>query len=925
MEPTRRQFAFLSVSALALAGCNSNSKSASQTAVTAPPLALADQLAAKIAAAEFPNQLLARPDDDQQFAIDIVARTIAAPGDPTLAWERASDMARAVGRPELASLLYGVSIGQGGSLALLDSEVRAQVLYEACYHGFVDPARGEFRRFLAAKLPTELGFGQQPFEAMFARDTILERMFRGSIIPQADVKQAIAAAQDDQPAALFDLVGLAMQETSTAMSDGLNVRKPEALVAAACRLRGLVAIGDHLEATANPSAQGFLGSLWKGVKSVGGFVLKNATSLMSGGLPSVIQNARNIVGTVSNVVKGVKGLFGGNNGGSRFVLPWPNGEVTTQRMVRSLQHMVRAYHNEILARLDRQEARLIEISRQLAGLFDLMNRRFDEIVVLLNDLRRDLAERLRELALKLDQLETAVRTHVTEELAELAVEIDARFTQVIFQQMADAQVRIQSLLSRARADENPISRRSTIAELSTLVVGSAESVLLFQYAPSASEDDLGRHTPTMAPFRSTVAWPIQASVTDIVRTILATLGARTQPLANPVALTLPALELAQVLAAHSSDFPGRTERAAVVRELLVALRATVTNVGSQLSSGLQLTASRFEDLLVPAAAEWIELVQPPFAPKVSQADRPRFARWIDDEAMSAATGRARIALGAAEPAFVSGTGPITYYISGGPANVVRGRDALKALVQFGLLRAEATTTPGVFTLTWDVGNLASFQQGYSGRYATVELVTAGTELIVRLSVDNRTAAQANLVLADAALAVTRYERDLGDIVRNRIANAELRGLRALFSMQAATRFLLETARDTFVADPRLRIRLTALLERPFVLGETLGTARVDPRAALSWRAHVRQLASTQVTRLLGRELSLPYLDSLVDALRIPVQELHTDAVTVARAIESALSLPQFGVAALEAWVGAGAAQEGGSADLGARKRIAARD
>lgn len=883
--------------------CGGGSGAGSASVAPPAPGPITHPLSAQVAAAELTDKFAGvnvSGEHHRATAMVRLALTAGAPG-VTARRERCNAIAARVGRREVATLLFAVTAGASlDALATFTPELRLEVLQAAIALGLTDPACGDFRRDLEARMWRELGFARVSLAENLDLANVLKRVFHGSAVNDADVLQVLAVAEDQRLGRLLDLFVPALDEMVRSTEDGVSARNPATVAAAMCRMRALIALGDHTIEAGGASAMGLFGSIWRGIKSVGSTALQTATSLMTGGgLTGVISAARNVVGTISSVVGGVKSLVGGG-GVPRITIDWPNGEAQTERMLNAMERLMRQTKGEILARLAHQDAKLIQISQRLSDLYDRMEQRFAEMARLIGELNRNLGERLRELAQRLDELQENVRQFVADNLAELAAEIEERFTQVVFQAMSNALVQIQAKIAGLRADHDRNSVQRTVAELSSLIIGSAQSVLLFAYAPSELEQDLGKHCKSLLPFWSVVAPEVFASGIGVGNTILATLGARPVAIANPVALTLPSIELAQALST-SEFFATAAERAEAVRELLQAMETARINLNAMFSNGLQLVTARLEDLLPAAEREWRELVRAVYRPKIEVTDRLLFDRWLADGTLDAASGYARLSLNREAASFASGRGPLTYMVNNEGPYVLRAHDPVKKLVQLGLLRV-APAQNGVSPLVWDVGDLPGMRD-YTGTLGSVRLLAAGADLEVHLEVSGVSPIQ---LLAAAERALGLYELDFADIVRQRIDGAGLRNVRALFSMQSATRLLLELARDTFVADAPTRVRIVALLERPLIFSETLGSLLgVNPRAALSWSLYVKGLLSAQVGRLLGRELDLHYLDDFLAALRPAVTDLRADAVSLARAIESSPTVLDYGTEALRAWVAGG--------------------
>lgn len=922
MQPIK-QFVCLTLllcSSLTAPSCSSGSKPPSTVTPAPQPAPITDALTVQVAAAELADAFAGVNSAGKQHHVTELVRlalTSGSPG-PGVLRDRCTAIADRVGRREVAPILYAVCAGAAlDGLATFQPGLRLEVLQSAIALALPDPLRGEFRRALQGRLTGELGFPEVALADNLTLSNVLGRVFRGSAVNDADVLRVLDTAEDDRLGKLLDLFVPALDEMVRSTEDGVSARNPATVAAAMCRLRALIALGDHTIEGGSARALGLFGSIWSGIKSVGSAALSTATTLMTGGgLTGVISAARNVVGTISSVVGGVKSLVGGGSN-PRFTINWPNGEAQTQRMLGSMERLMRQTSNEILARLNDQNAKLIAIAQKLSELYGRMEQRFAELTQLIGDLNRNLTERLRELSQRLDALEENVRQFVADNLSDLAAEIEERFTQVLFQAMNDALVHIQSKIAGLRADRDPNSVKRTVAELSALIIGSAQSVLVFAYAPSEVEHNLGQHCKSLLPFWSVVSLEVLASGIGIGNTILTTLGARPASIANPVALSLPSIDLAQALAT-SEFFPTQAERAAAVRDLLAAMENGRAALVGMFGTGLQLTTARLDDLLAPAVREWGEIVRVPYRPKINTSDRTLLDRWLIDGTIDASTGYARFALDREPASFASGRGALTYFVNGEGPYVPRGYDPLKKLVQLGLLRVDGAGSAG-FALVWDVGDLPSLRS-YTGTHGTVQLAAAGAELEVRLTVSGSTAIE---LLAAAERTLGLFEQDFADIVAHRIEGADLRSVRSLFSMQSATRLLLELARDTFVADAETRVHIVALLERPLVFSETLATLLgVDPRASLSWSLYVKGLLSAQIARLFRREVELQYLDGFLGALRPAITDLRADATTLARAIESSPTVLDYGIGVLRAWIAAGSATQGASGANGDRKQVA---
>jgi hypothetical protein len=903
------------------AGC-SRSKQTAPPDQGPPPAPITDTLSVALFSAEMADAL-AGVNVGQRHATQVVrlALTAGASGPADLR-ARCNAVADHVGRPEVARILYAVCAGASlDAFAPFGAELRTDIVQHAIALALPDSSRGEFRRDLQLRVVRDLGLPNVVLAENAALPRVLARVFRDSAVEPADVERMLNADPDDQPGKLFDLVAPALDELVRSTEDGVSARNPAAVAATMCRLRAVIALGDHVTTSGSATAFGLFGSIWRGVKAIGKTALSTAGSLVTGGgLTGVISAARNVVRTISSVVGGVKSLVGGGSNNPRIVIPWPNGEAATQRMLGAMQRLMRQTKNEILARLDDQNTKLVRISQQLSELYATIEQRFRELKALLENINRNLTERLRELSIRLDELEENVRRFVADNLAELAGEIEQRFTQVLFQAMSDALVRIQAKIAGLRADRDPLSFQRTVAELSALIIGSAQSVLLFAHAPSDTEHNLGRHTKSLLPFYTVVPIEVLSSAIGIGNTILVTLGARPIALSNPMALTLPTIELAQALAT-STFFTTRAQRSALVGELMQAMEAARTNLAAMFSSGLQLTTARLDDVLASASREWAEqVVRVPYRPKINTTDRVLLDRWVVDEMIDSA-GYVRFALEVGTASFASGRARVTYFVNGEGPYVMRSHDPLKKLAQLGLLRIDAATS-GSFPVVWDVGTVLPSLRTYTGSFATLQVTAAGSELEVRLNATGVTPIQ---LLERAQTALALFERDFADIIRNRLNDADLRGLRSMFSLQSATRLLLELARDTFVADTETRTRIVALLERPLIFSETLATLLgVDPAASLSWSLHVKRLLTSQVERMFRREVGLATLDDYVTAMRPAVVDLREDAVTLARAIEASATVIDYGLQTLRAWVEAGGASAAAVGGEREGRRVAVR-
>lgn len=251
-------FAVLSVQI----ACGGGASAAGDSAVPPAPGPITDSLTKEVSAAELTDKLAGvNVSGEHHRATELVrlALTSGVTGVSVLR-ERCGSIADRVGRREVAPLLFSVAAGASlDALATFNPELRLEILQAAIALGLSEPSCGEFRRELEARMWRELGFAKAPLAENLELSHVLRRVFHGSAVDDADVSLVLAAPEDQRLGKLLDLFVPALDEMVRSTEDGVSARNPATVAAAMCRMRALIALGDHTIEAGGASAMGQIG------------------------------------------------------------------------------------------------------------------------------------------------------------------------------------------------------------------------------------------------------------------------------------------------------------------------------------------------------------------------------------------------------------------------------------------------------------------------------------------------------------------------------------------------------------------------------------------------------------------------------------------------------------------------------------------